>query len=148
MQRPLQLPTLPKTKTRARQSTGHSTTQALRVTSQTTTIPRVWSSMGSIQSPKYFEADLFKETYVISDMMAPFLNVITQILFVRAWPPATDFTTSLLINPSFMRNSVCGQGCDIESLPKRALHSTPLLRRDRQWSARLSKFDRVHEPKN
>ena len=61
--------------------------------------------MGSIESPKYFEADLFKETYFISDMMAPFLNVIAQILFVRAWPTATDFTI-LSFDQSFLHEKL------------------------------------------
>ena len=63
---------------------GRSTAQALRATSQTTTIPGVWSSMEPIKSPKSFEEDLSKKTYVISDMMTPFLIMIAQILFVRA----------------------------------------------------------------
>ena len=40
--------------------------------------------MEPIKSPKSFEEDLSKKTYVISDMMTPFLIMIAQILFVRA----------------------------------------------------------------
>ena len=61
--------------------------------------------MGPIKSSKSFEEDLFEEAHVISDMMAPFLIMIAQILFVRAWPPATDFTI-LSFDQSFLHEKL------------------------------------------